>query len=224
MILAGITDDLALRNLAGAIAGMQEELVRNASDSSWDDVTTEPTAVIVDLEAEAWERLVGEAKSRWPQTMVVGILNLPDRHAWERAEDAGCDLVTTRGSLKKRFPASLESWRIAPGGRRIPLFAMTDIAGRLGLVKRLDDEATGPVAIYHIGKEVVAVSDLCPHAGAMLSKGEVSIDDGIVTCPEHGSRFDTRTGERIRGPADVGVKTFAVVVKDGQAYLQVPSR
>ena len=89
------------------------------------------------------------------------------------------------------------------------------------LILRFDEEATGPVAIYHIGSDVVAVQDLCPHAGAMLSNGEVSVDDSVVTCPEHGSRFDTRTGERLRGPADIALRTFAVLIEDGQAYLRL---
>ncbi|HZD24469.1 MAG TPA: Rieske 2Fe-2S domain-containing protein [Acidimicrobiia bacterium] len=84
---------------------------------------------------------------------------------------------------------------------------------------RLEDDAGHPVGVYHIGNEIIAIEDLCPHAGAMLSYGEISVDDGILTCPEHGSRFDTRSGTRVRGPADEGIKTFPVVVEDGQAYV-----
>ncbi|MGB8360488.1 MAG: Rieske 2Fe-2S domain-containing protein [Acidimicrobiia bacterium] len=221
MILANLSDDLALRKLQAAAGEIGTDVIRSESITTWDQTEGLPTAVVVDLGNHGWEQLVAESKSRWPLAMVVGILSIPDRETWARAEDAGCDLVTTRGAMKKTLPARLEIWRRAPGGRRLRLFAVDDIAGRLGLVMRLDDEATGPIAVYHIGNDILAVQDLCPHAGAVLSNGEVNVDDGIVTCPEHGSRFDTRTGERMRGPADLGVATFEVVVEDGQAYLRL---
>ena len=47
--------------------------------------------------------------------------------------------------------------------------------------------------------EVHAIDDVCSHAGALLSRGE--IDDCIVTCPLHVSRFDLRDGHIVRGPA-----------------------
>ena len=109
----------------------------------------------------------------------------------------------------------------APGGRRMRLFAIDEIAGRLGVVQRLVDPVAGPLAAYHVGGEVCVVADVCPHAGARLSEGEVDVDNGIVTCPEHGSRFDTCSGERVRGPSDEGLRTFRVVIEDGQAYVQL---
>ena len=98
---------------------------------------------------------------------------------------------------------------------------MSDVAGRLGVVERLDDPEVGAVAVYHIGGEICVVQDICPHAGALLSRGEVNVDDGVVTCPEHGSRFNTCTGERVRGPSDDGLRTFRVVVEDGQVYVDL---
>jgi nitrite reductase/ring-hydroxylating ferredoxin subunit len=42
-----------------------------------------------------------------------------------------------------------------------------------------------------------------------------------VTCPRHGSQFDVRSGERLRGPADIGLPTFPVVEDKGQVYVLV---
>ncbi|MEE8376439.1 MAG: Rieske 2Fe-2S domain-containing protein [Acidimicrobiia bacterium] len=223
MILAHISDPLTLRKLNAVVEETGLDLVLSESSTPWKNVDTDPAVVVVGLGTPGWLDLVKGCKSRWPLTMIVGVLTVPDPQAWADAEDAGCDLVTTRGALRKVLPARLAAWSESPGGRKLRLFAMADIAGRLGLVLRLDEEATGPVAVYHIGNDVVAVQDLCPHAGAMLSNGEVSVDDGVVTCPEHGSRFDTRTGERLRGPADLGLKTFPVLIEDGQAYLRLDS-
>ena len=220
MILALTSDALTLRKLAAVAAEVESDLVEAVPLDEVDSGTT-PTAVVLELEKADMTDLIGESKTRWPLTMVIGVLKLPSAELWKSAEDAACDLVTTRGALEKVVPGRLESWLKNPRGRRLRLFEIADVAGRLGVVLRLDDEATGPVAIYHIGGDLVAVQDLCPHAGALLSQGEVSVDDGVVTCPEHGSRFDTRSGERLRGPSDEGLRTYPIVVEDGQAYLQL---
>ena len=75
----------------------------------------------------------------------------------------------------------------------------------------------GPVAVYQVDGAVCAIADRCPHAGALLSEGE--LDGRQVTCPRHGSQFDVRTGERMRGPADVDIATFPVVVTGGQVSI-----
>ncbi len=217
MILALAPDPLTLRKLT-AVAG-ETGLTLEVETPPIGELPGDPISVVVSLEYDGWSDLVSEAKEKWPLAMVVGVLSLPDPQLWGDAEEAGCDLVVTRGALKKTLPARISAWIESPGDRRLRLFAIADIAGRLGVVERLDLEETGPIAVYHIGNDIVAVADLCPHAGAMLSAGEVNVDDGVVTCPEHGSRFDTRSGKRLRGPADLGIRTFDVVVEDGQAYL-----
>lgn len=55
------------------------------------------------------------------------------------------------------------------------------------------------VLLHHADGEVHAIDDLCTHAGALLSRGEVV--DCVVTCPLHESRFDVRDGHVVRGPA-----------------------
>ncbi|HEV7807966.1 MAG TPA: Rieske 2Fe-2S domain-containing protein [Solirubrobacteraceae bacterium] len=56
-----------------------------------------------------------------------------------------------------------------------------------------------PVMLVREGDEVLALHDRCSHRGCSLATGEVQ--DGAVTCPCHGSRFDLRTGAVLRGPA-----------------------
>ena len=179
-----------------------------------------PAVVIVDLDAPgAFDALV-DLRQRWPEALVAGHLGLPDRDRWLAAERAGCDLVANRGALA----AALRK-RLAGGaprrGRRVPLFALNDAAGRLGCVHR---EAAGtvdePLAIYHVGSAFHACADRCPHAGATLSEGE--LERGVVTCPRHGSQFDVSTGQRLRGPADTDIATYPTVSDGGQLYLLVP--
>lgn len=45
--------------------------------------------------------------------------------------------------------------------------------------------------VRHNGK-IHALENKCPHVGLSLEKGKV--EDGVITCPWHGSRFDIETG------------------------------
>lgn len=81
----------------------------------------------------------------------------------------------------------------------------------------LDETPVGPLAVYRHGSGLVGLCDACPHAGARLSGG--AVEDGVVTCPAHGSRFELSTGERVRGPADQGVATYTVVQEEGRVWL-----
>ncbi len=180
-----------------------------------------PLAVVVELEAAGALEAVGRMAEQWPRTLLAGFVSLPDPDLWLAGERAGCHLVATRGALPAQLRKKLQRWKEQPGGRLLRLFSLADVAGRLGLVQRLEDTPVGPLAIYHIGGVVYAAQDTCPHAGAQLSRGELSLDHAVITCPQHGSRFDVRTGERLRGPADLGIRTFRVVIENAEVFLQL---
>lgn len=61
-----------------------------------------------------------------------------------------------------------------------------------------------PVLLANVGGAFYAIANTCSHRGGNLSGG--SIEDGIVTCPRHGSRFDVRTGKNVRGPKVLGIR------------------
>jgi nitrite reductase/ring-hydroxylating ferredoxin subunit len=181
---------------------------------------TDPAVVVMDLDAPgAFDALV-ELRGRWPEALVAGHVGLPDRDRWLAAERAGCDLVANRGALAVALRRRLIAG-VPRRGRRVPLFALADAAGRLGCVHR---EAAGgavdeAIAVYHVGGGFSACADRCPHAGALISEGE--LEAGIVTCPGHGSQFDVTTGQRVRGPADTDIGTYPTVADGGQLYLLV---
>jgi nitrite reductase/ring-hydroxylating ferredoxin subunit/uncharacterized membrane protein len=56
-----------------------------------------------------------------------------------------------------------------------------------------------PVLLVRDGEQVLALHDRCSHRGCSLATGDV--EDGAVTCPCHGSRFDLRSGAILQGPA-----------------------
>lgn len=215
LLLLWTADAKVVRSVE-AVAG-EHGLTARRTDTA--DPADTPAVVVVDLDAPgAFDALV-DVRQRWPEALVAGHLGLPDRDRWLAAERAGCDIVANRGALatalRKRLGAG------APRrGRRVPLFALNDAAGRLGVVhKEPAGTVDEPLAVYHVGSRFHACADRCPHAGALLSEGEV--ESGVVTCPRHGSQFDVSTGQRVRGPADTDIATYPTLEDGGQLYLLV---
>ncbi|HET8731374.1 MAG TPA: Rieske 2Fe-2S domain-containing protein [Moraxellaceae bacterium] len=52
-----------------------------------------------------------------------------------------------------------------------------------------------PLLLTRVGGKACAVSSKCPHLGLPLGKGK--IENGSITCPFHGSRFDMCTGDNL---------------------------
>ncbi|MGI5131542.1 non-heme iron oxygenase ferredoxin subunit [Pseudonocardia sp. CA-107938] len=85
------------------------------------------------------------------------------------------------GNVPSRWVRALPEPELPDGG-----IAGVDVDGR-------------KVLLHRAGADVHAIDDLCSHAGALLSRGEVT--GCVVTCPLHASRFDLRDGHVVRGPA-----------------------
>ena len=68
------------------------------------------------------------------------------------------------------------------------------------------------VCVARIGDAVFAVADICRHAEASLSEGDIK--DYKIECWLHGAEFDLRSGEVLTPPAFEAIETFAVV-RDG---------
>jgi 3-phenylpropionate/trans-cinnamate dioxygenase ferredoxin subunit len=85
-----------------------------------------------------------------------------------------------------------------------------------GEVRRIDNP---PIAVFNVEGTLFAISDVCTHAEASLSEGQV--EGQTVECPLHGACFDLRTGEALTPPAFEAVKTFGVVVQGDEVYVEV---
>ncbi len=207
-------DPLIIRRL-NKLAGERGMVVVSA-----DEAEGTPSVAVLNLDAVGSLSTARTWHEQWPETLVAAYSAVPDRELWLGAQRAGCDLVVNRGALVVKLTERL---RDAPGGRalhRFPLFDAADAAGRLGCVFRTEDTPVGPLAVYRVEGRMWAVADRCPHAGAVLSTGEV--EGTVVTCPGHGSQFDVCTGDRVRGPADTEVRTYSLVQDGGQVFVVLP--
>jgi 3-phenylpropionate/trans-cinnamate dioxygenase ferredoxin subunit len=83
----------------------------------------------------------------------------------------------------------------------------TTVAGRALCVARTSDGT------------VFAVADECTHQGASLSDGALS--GTSIECPQHGSRFDLRTGAVLGLPAEEALATFPVRIASGVVYVEL---
>jgi nitrite reductase/ring-hydroxylating ferredoxin subunit len=76
-----------------------------------------------------------------------------------------------------------------------------------GHVKRWVDNEH-PVAVANVDGRLYALDDRCPHLGCSLARGHV--DQTIISCPCHGSRFEMTNGRVLSGPSRRGVDVFAI--------------
>jgi nitrite reductase/ring-hydroxylating ferredoxin subunit/uncharacterized membrane protein len=79
------------------------------------------------------------------------------------------------------------------------------------------DVAGVPVVAYRHGQDVVALADRCTHRGGPLHEG--SLEDGCLTCPWHGSVFDSK-GQVVSGPATRPQPAFEVRTVDGRLQVR----
>lgn len=63
----------------------------------------------------------------------------------------------------------------------------------------------GPWAVGNAEGDLFAVSRRCRHLYADLADGTID-DDGCLTCPWHGAKYDVKTGHMVRGPQGVYAK------------------
>ena len=59
-------------------------------------------------------------------------------------------------------------------------------------------------------------SATCTHQGCTLS----SVQNGVISCPCHGSQFNARTGAVVTGPAARALPSVPVVVRNGAVYTR----
>jgi nitrite reductase/ring-hydroxylating ferredoxin subunit len=105
-----------------------------------------------------------------------------------------------------------------PGIPSLPDFedvaAESEVPEVRGLRVLVDGRA---VALFRAAHGIIAMEDVCPHAGAPLSEGVIR--DGHVTCAWHGFRFDATTGECPLYPGAPRARLRAVRIESGRVLV-----
>lgn len=63
----------------------------------------------------------------------------------------------------------------------------------------------GPYAVGNADGDLFAVTRRCRHLLADLADGSID-EDGCLTCPWHGSKYDVETGRMVLGPQGIFAK------------------
>lgn len=84
---------------------------------------------------------------------------------------------------------------------------------------KLVDAAGMPVLMVRIDGRLRAMADICSHAGGPLHEGK--LQDGVVTCPWHGSRFCIANGRALSGPATFDQPVLEVRESDAAVEVKL---
>jgi len=75
------------------------------------------------------------------------------------------------------------------------------------------------ILVVNLSANIYAVSNICTHEYAELVNGFLLED--TITCPLHLSRFRLETGEVLNPPATRPLKTYKVILKGNDIFIEV---
>lgn len=175
----------------------------------------EADLAVVPADLEGSSDLARSYRVQRPQGYLIGYLRSMDPELWQRAQRIGFDELISVGRIAPAVRSAIAYIGDGDFLRKVRLCAVSETAGRLGLIARVHSKE-GELLLYRISGGVYCIAGECPHAGASLSDGVV--EGGVLTCPAHGSQFSIDTGDRVRGPADTGTRTFRILEEYGVYY------
>ena len=74
------------------------------------------------------------------------------------------------------------------------------------------------ILVVKLAESFFAIGNKCTHRGCKLSTGK--LDGETVRCPCHGSVFNVRTGDVVKGPAKKPVLSYTVTVENGELSIE----
>ena len=89
---------------------------------------------------------------------------------------------------------------------------------KIGKTKRIiaDDKK---LLICNVDNNFYTVDDMCTHEDSSLYLG--CLKGNEVECSLHGGKFNVITGEATIEPAEVSLKTYKTIIRDGQIFIDL---
>jgi ethylbenzene dioxygenase ferredoxin component len=84
------------------------------------------------------------------------------------------------------------------------------------------DVAGCPLAVYNVEGTFYATHDVCTHATASLSEGEI-VDGDLIACPVHDGTFHIPSGQAMGFPCTVDLRTYRVFEEAGDVFADLDS-
>lgn len=132
-----------------------------------------------------------------------------------RALSAGTPPSSTAGSTTSTGASTTPTTAGVPSGTKVGPASDVPVGGSASFT----DPSSGDPAlvIQQTAGTFVAFDAICPHAGCTVAYQSSA---NVIACPCHGSEFDARTGNVLRGPAATGLTTIKVVKgANGDLYV-----
>ena len=101
-------------------------------------------------------------------------------------------------------------------GELVHVCSIKELKEKEKIVVEVDDES---VLVLIVGDRIYAISNICTHEYAEMVNGLVVGD--TITCPVHLSRFKLETGEVLNPPAEKSLKTYKVVERDNEVFIEL---
>jgi Fe-S cluster biogenesis protein NfuA/nitrite reductase/ring-hydroxylating ferredoxin subunit len=106
---------------------------------------------------------------------------------------------------------------LSPKGKWQRICSYEDLADNSVCSKEIDAHA---VVLFRRGKAITCFQDACAHLGHSLRDG--TVEDGVITCPHHGFRYELARGECLTMP-DLHLQALAVRVIAGRVEVRFPT-
>lgn len=87
-----------------------------------------------------------------------------------------------------------------------------------GGLKKVDVNGES-VALFKVGGQIYATSNVCTHAGCELDENHMMHGD-VVECTCHGSQFNVKTGAVVLPPATESLKTYQVSLEGDEVFVE----
>jgi nitrite reductase/ring-hydroxylating ferredoxin subunit len=75
------------------------------------------------------------------------------------------------------------------------------------------------IAVYNVGGTFYATDNECTHGAASLADGILEGD--TIECALHFGAFNVKTGEAVQAPCFTPLRTYKVVVENGQVCVDL---
>ena len=94
--------------------------------------------------------------------------------------------------------------------------AQADIAAETVQAFEVGDKR---LAVFNIAGNFYVTDDECTHAAASLADG--LLDGDTIECAVHFGAFDVRTGAVKAPPCEIALRTYKVVLQDGDVFVDL---
>jgi thiosulfate dehydrogenase (quinone) large subunit len=124
--------------------------------------------------------------------------------------------TATGGSTPSTTDPTPSTTQAIPSGQAVGAATQVPVGG--SAVFTVPSSGDPGLVIQQTAGEFVAFDAVCPHAGCTVA---YQMSSKIIACPCHGSEFNPKTGDVVRGPATRGL-TMVKVTKGPNGNLYVP--